>query len=184
MAFIAQLHGLSYLRLFSKWQKSKYRTPAAFVIKRQNIIKKSHENTHKTSSKKTWKQALYFMDADLCEVTIKYFIACRDSLQVAAICAVETQDCMTKQTKEILALRLSSESSPWTQQCSIVLLFSLVKVLEVGIKLCRVAQPSFSPPCTNKDLQGSGLESQKLLMEDPSKTAPWWRLGSMFNFEN
>lgn len=55
MAFIAQLHGLSYLRLFSKWQKSEYRTPAAFVIKRQNIIKKSHENTHKTSSKKTLK---------------------------------------------------------------------------------------------------------------------------------
>lgn len=122
------------------------------------------------------------MDADLCEVTIKCFIACRDSLQVAAICAVETQDCMTKQTKEILALRLSSESSPWTQQCSIVLLFSLVKVLEVGIKLCRVAQPSFSPPCANKDLQGSGLESQKLLMEDPSKIVPWWRLGCMFNF--
>lgn len=38
-----------------------------------------------------------FIERDLHEVAIKYFTACRDSLQVAAICALQSLNCMEEQ---------------------------------------------------------------------------------------
>lgn len=88
--------------------------------------------------------------AFLYEVTIKYFTACRDSLQVAAICALQshyTSWRSKQQTNQLLlcARRAGHEYN----NASLSDFFTLLKPLEVGIRFCSVAKPEVSRTCTH-----------------------------------
>ncbi len=158
--FIAQLHSLSYLSLFTKWHRkanvifqqlctetdgAKYNREIPWKHKQPKPHQKTSEN----------RRGFYRRRSLWSHHKIFYCV----SWQLAGgshPCASESLYCMMKQTKDISALPLSSESRPWVQQCIIVLLFHTPGSWHLASRCCSA---SFSHTCTHiKDLQGSGSE--------------------------
>lgn len=87
--------------------------------------------TAKTSSKNFWKQPrffFFFIEADLYEVTINYFTACRDSLQVAATCVLQTHYTAWRSKRETNQHRLCPQRADHeSNNASLCYIFTLVK---------------------------------------------------------